>query len=213
MCESIQLICAVIRIGIYSFFRRLCCKGPPPPKPTHSVICLGLAGSGKTTLLTVLSGETADIQPTVGFSIKSLLFEDCIVDVKELGGGDNVRPYWDRYYLGAQGLVLVVDCSADEETMNATKTELKKACEHPELQGLPVLLLCNKQNVEGSRSPQEISKFLEVEAEVKAHRWILQGCSSDSKDGIQEGFLQFNKKVAAYVEESEKTTKPEHNQL
>lgn len=51
----------------FQFFRRICGKAPAAPKPTFSVLCLGLANSGKSTILTLLSGENADgIRPTVG---------------------------------------------------------------------------------------------------------------------------------------------------
>ncbi|KAJ8304983.1 hypothetical protein KUTeg_018566, partial [Tegillarca granosa] len=138
------------------FFRRLCGMGPPPVRPNFTVLCLGLSNSGKSTLLAVLSGESADsIRPTIGFSIKALMFDECFVDVKELGGGDTVRPYWDKYYLGAQGVIFVVDSSADEDSYKIASTELHNALADPELDRLPLLVLCNFQDKPGARKQDE----------------------------------------------------------
>lgn len=86
--------------------RRLCCKPAPEPKPEFSVLCLGFSGAGKSTLLSVLAGEpTDDLQPTMGFAIKAVLTSRGILNVKELGGSDRIRPYWDKYYDGHEAVV------------------------------------------------------------------------------------------------------------
>lgn len=36
--------------------------------------------------------------PTNGFSIKAVQLDRVIFNVKELGGSDKFRPYWDKYY-------------------------------------------------------------------------------------------------------------------
>ncbi|KAM4640064.1 ADP-ribosylation factor-like protein 15 isoform 2-T2 [Amazona ochrocephala] len=60
MSECIQFSFAVCRIGIYTCFRALCCKGPPPPRPEYDLVCIGLTGSGKTSLLSQLCGESPE---------------------------------------------------------------------------------------------------------------------------------------------------------
>ncbi len=70
------------------------------------LLCLGLEGGGKSTLLAELAGETAsETQPTLGFSIKSVLTERAVLNVKELGGGAMIRQYWERYFSGHVGVV------------------------------------------------------------------------------------------------------------
>ena len=46
-----------------------------------------------------------DIQPTMGFSIKAVLTSRAILNIKELGGGARIRPYWDKYYSGHEAIV------------------------------------------------------------------------------------------------------------
>ncbi|KAK3097809.1 hypothetical protein FSP39_013395 [Pinctada imbricata] len=178
--------------------RRLCGFSPPAEKPNLNVLCLGLTKSGKSTLLAVLSGEGLDeVQPTVGFSIKALMFDDCILDVKELGGGENVRPYWDRYFSGSQGVVFVVNSAASEEEMTQANTELHKALADPELDGLPLLLLCNFSDVDGARSTSQVEEKLEVRLETGHRECVIASCSTKDKDSIKSAFLKYNKILMA----------------
>ncbi|KAK3601045.1 hypothetical protein CHS0354_029269 [Potamilus streckersoni] len=194
MCENIQLMWAVIRIGIYSLFRRICCGGSPPVKPNYTVICIGLSKSGKSSILAKLSGESTDnIEPTIGFSIKALIFDNCFLDVKELGGGDNVRPYWDRYYLGTQGIIFVVNSAGSEEELNTTKEEFRKVMENEQLEGFPLLVLCNHQDQEAARSTDEITKLLNLEKQTGERPWAVHGTSANDKSSIKAGFEKLNK--------------------
>lgn len=59
----------------------------------------GLSGTGKTTVLSSLCGEeNSNPEPTNGFAIKAAQLDQVIFNVKELGGSDKFRPYWDKYY-------------------------------------------------------------------------------------------------------------------
>ena len=72
------------------------------------MLCLGFSGAGKSTLLSILAGEaTDDLQPTMGFAVKAVLTSRGILNIKELGGSDRIRPYWDKYYGGHEAVVSV----------------------------------------------------------------------------------------------------------
>lgn len=68
---------------------------------------MGLSGSGKSTLLRLLAGEVVpdSVEPTMGFAIKAVLHREAIFHIKELGGADSIRQYWNRYYYGHEALV------------------------------------------------------------------------------------------------------------
>ncbi|XP_078531197.1 ADP-ribosylation factor-like protein 15 isoform X2 [Lissotriton helveticus] len=156
MSECIQISCAVCRIGIYTCFRALCCKGPPPPRPEYDVVCIGLTGAGKSSLLSQLCSESADnIVPTTGFSIKAVPFQNAILNVKELGGAQNIRKYWSRYYQGSQGVIFVLDSASSEDDLETSRNELHSALQHPQLCTLPFLILGNHQDKPAARSIQE----------------------------------------------------------
>ncbi|XP_025076876.1 ADP-ribosylation factor-like protein 15 [Pomacea canaliculata] len=217
MCESFNILCALCRVGLYALYRRLCCKGPNPTRPNFSILCIGLEGCGKSSILAVLSGDDLHkIEPTVGFSIKALLFEDCILEVKELGGGDKVRPYWDRYFQVFQGIIFVVNSGASEEDLTLAKSELYKALKHTQLRGLPLLVLGNFSDVAGSRSAEDLIKLLELEKDVgDARQWYLHSCNIHDKDRLQEIFQNFNKILTENLEreiEKRKSNSPTHSQ-
>ncbi|XP_050842990.1 ADP-ribosylation factor-like protein 15 isoform X2 [Serinus canaria] len=156
MSECIQLSFAVCRIGIYTCFRALCCKGPPPPRPEYDLVCIGLSGSGKTSLLSQLCSESPEnIVSTTGFSIKAVPFQNAILNVKELGGADNIRKYWSRYYQGSQGVIFVLDSASSEDDLETARNELHSALQHPQLCTLPFLILANHQDKPAARSVQE----------------------------------------------------------
>ncbi|XP_054410977.1 ADP-ribosylation factor-like protein 15 isoform X2 [Pongo abelii] len=137
-------------------FRALCCKGPPPARPEYDLVCIGLTGSGKTSLLSKLCSESPDnVVSTTGFSIKAVPFQNAILNVKELGGADNIRKYWSRYYQGSQGVIFVLDSASSEDDLEAARNELHSALQHPQLCTLPFLILANHQDKPAARSVQE----------------------------------------------------------
>ncbi|XP_068033396.1 ADP-ribosylation factor-like protein 15 isoform X2 [Anomalospiza imberbis] len=138
-------------------FRALCCKGPPPPRPEYDLVCIGLSGSGKTSLLSQLCSESPEnIVSTTGFSIKAVPFQNAILNVKELGGADNIRKYWSRYYQGSQGVIFVLDSASSEDDLETARNELHSALQHPQLCTLPFLILANHQDKPAARSVQEV---------------------------------------------------------
>ncbi|XP_048397752.1 ADP-ribosylation factor-like protein 15 isoform X4 [Stegostoma tigrinum] len=173
-------------------FRAFCCKGPPSPRTEYDVVCVGLTGSGKSSLLTQLCSEsTENIIPTTGFSIKAVPFQNAILNVKELGGADNIRKYWSRYYQGSQGVVFVLDSASSEDDLETARNELHSALQHPQLCTLPFLILANHQDKPAARSLQEIKKYFELEPLARGQQWILQPCSVENMDAVREGFSQF----------------------
>ncbi|XP_056275849.1 ADP-ribosylation factor-like protein 15 isoform X2 [Pseudoliparis swirei] len=173
-------------------FRALCCKGPPPPRPEYDVVCIGLTGAGKTSLLSRLCSEgNGGVGPTTGFSIKAVPFPNAILNVKELGGADNIKKYWSRYYQGSQGVVFVLDSASSDEDLEAARNELHSALQHPQLCTLPFLILANHQDKPAARTPSQVKKYFELEPLARGKRWILEGSTADDLEASKESFGQF----------------------
>uniref|UniRef100_A0A4W5PF97 ADP-ribosylation factor-like protein 15 n=1 Tax=Hucho hucho TaxID=62062 RepID=A0A4W5PF97_9TELE len=183
MSECMHLTLCICRIGAYTCFRTLCCKGQPPPRPEYDLVCIGLTGSGKTSLLSRLCSEATDnIGPTTGFSIKAVPFQNAILNVKELGGADSIKKYWSRYYQGSQGVVFVLDSTSTDEDLEMARTELHSALQHPQLCTLPFLILANHQDKPAARTTQEVgrthtqvhtSTWTNVHTREHTHRYTL----------------------------------------
>ncbi|XP_045551214.1 ADP-ribosylation factor-like protein 15a [Salmo salar] len=143
--------------GESSCFRALCCKGPAPSRPEYDVVCIGLTGAGKSSLLALLCNEGSHgIGPTTGFSIKAVPFPNAILNVKELGGAENIKKYWSRYYQGSQGVVFVLDSASSDEELESARNELHSALQHPQLCTLPFLILANHQDKPAARTPNQV---------------------------------------------------------
>ncbi|XP_070543477.1 ADP-ribosylation factor-like protein 15 [Ptychodera flava] len=187
--EYLGMCCGVCRIFCYTLCRKLCCKPPPVPKQEYPLICLGLSKAGKTTLLALLCGEKADdVQPTQGFNIKALSFKEAVLNVKEIGGNENVRKFWDRYYDGTEGVVFVLDSSCSDEDLQIVVLELHKVLGHAELKGLPLLVLASYQDQSNARNVAQLIKDLQLEEKAVGRKWLVHPCSFTDVESARAGF-------------------------
>jgi len=64
----------------------------------------------------------------------------------DIGGQARFRNMWQRYARGVNAILFVVD-SADESLLENAKTEILALLEKPELASIPILVLCNKNDL------------------------------------------------------------------
>ncbi|XP_019723496.1 ADP-ribosylation factor-like 10 isoform X1 [Hippocampus comes] len=111
----------------------------------RQVLVLGLDGAGKSSVLQGLTpggAKRGRCRPTRGFNFISLSAPACQLDFLEIGGGEDLRPYWLEYLIRTHVLVYVVD-SSDRGRLPLAKLELHRLLRvQPQL---PVVVLGNKQ--------------------------------------------------------------------
>ena len=56
-----------------------------------------------------------------------------------------------------------------------------------ELAGVPLLVFCNKQDIEGALKPEEISEQLGLAGGEKGRDWSVRGSCAVKGEGIEEG--------------------------
>jgi ADP-ribosylation factor-like protein 1 len=56
-----------------------------------------------------------------------------------------------------------------------------------ELNGVPLLVFCNKQDVEGALKPAEISEQLGLAGAEKAREWSVRGSCATKGEGLEDG--------------------------
>lgn len=156
-----------------------CCCAHPTPKSEFSILFLGLNGAGKSTLLAAAAGEdTNNIQTTTGFAIKAILRPKAILNMKELGGSANIRPHWNKYYTPHNSAVVyVIDGAGTMESMNESKAQLKECLSDADFNKLPILIVCNKQDLPYARRQQEIVEFFELESMFHNKPHLITSCS------------------------------------
>ncbi|XP_018804602.1 PREDICTED: ADP-ribosylation factor-like protein 4A [Bactrocera latifrons] len=136
-----------------------------PSQGTLHIVMLGLDSAGKTTALYRLKlDQYLNTVPTIGFNcekVQGILGKAKGIQflVWDVGGQEKLRPLWRSYTRCTDGILFVVD-SVDVERMEEAKMELMRTVKCPDNQGVPVLILANKQDLPGARNPKELEKLL-----------------------------------------------------
>ncbi len=117
---------------------------------------VGLHNSGKTTLLNRISGQdVGNTIPTVGFNMRKVKKGKVSFKMWDLGGQPRFRSLWERYCETCTAIVYVMDAS-DRSAVNDAKKELHELLTKDPLAGIPLLVLANKNDVDGHMTDAEV---------------------------------------------------------
>jgi ADP-ribosylation factor-like protein 2 len=147
-----------------------------------------LDNAGKTTVVKKLCGQSIEeIEPTLGFQIESLQYQNYKLNLWDIGGQSSIRAYWRNYFEQTDGLIWVID-SADLSRLNLVRQELEKLLQQERLAGATLLIWANKQDIEGSLSAQKIVESLGLEeSQFQYRHWSIYPCSAITGEGLVEG--------------------------
>ena len=56
-----------------------------------------------------------------------------------------------------------------------------------ELKGVPLLVFCNKQDIEGAVKPEKISEELGLAGGERGRAWSVRGCCAIKGEGLEDG--------------------------
>ncbi|GAB0098133.1 ADP-ribosylation factor-like protein 4A [Sergentomyia squamirostris] len=174
----------------------------PSAQGTLHIVMLGLDSAGKTTALYRLKfDQYLNTVPTIGFNCEKV--RGAIGKAKganflvwDVGGQEKLRPLWRSYTRCTDGIVFVVD-SVDMERMEEAKMELMRTIKCPDNQGVPLLVLANKQDLPGACEPRELERLLGLhelpstyttEGATAPKMTYIQPACAITGDGLQEGF-------------------------
>lgn len=158
------------------------------------IVVIGLDSAGKTSLLYRLKlREFVETIPTKGFNMERIKVpmgnsktNTTMYQVWDVGGQEKLRPLWKSYTRRTDGLVFVVD-AAETERMEEAKVELHRIARLAENQGVPMLVLANKQDLEGAMSATEVEKVMALHELSSSTLHHTQGCSALDGQGLQPG--------------------------
>jgi ADP-ribosylation factor related protein 1 len=141
-------------------------------KQEYSILLLGLDNAGKTTLLEQIKSiyskdhhPNLRTVPTVGQNVSVIDLPELYLRIWDVGGQHSLRGLWQSYYSSCHAIVFVIDSSdvgdADIETLSKQgmnddddgrlsecKMVLEDVLQNEEAEGVPVLVLANKQDCE-----------------------------------------------------------------
>ena len=156
------------------------------------ILMLGLDGAGKTTVLYKLKlNEIVATIPTIGFNVETVHPTKSVsFTVWDVGGQDKIRVLWKHYFNGSDGLVFVVD-SVDQTRFHEAREELEAILRSEEMNGVPLVILANKQDMPNASTPADIAAKLGLH-ELKDRRWHVQATSALSGSGVYEAMDQLS---------------------
>ncbi|GAB1602300.1 ADP-ribosylation factor-like protein 3 [Argonauta hians] len=169
-------------MGLLSLLRKL----KSQPDKELRLLLLGLDNAGKTTLLKKLaSEEISHITPTQGFNIKTVQAGGFRLNVWDIGGQRKIRPYWKNYFENTDVLIYVID-SSDKKRFEETGEELFQLMEEEKLNGIPLLVFANKQDLMNAADASEIAEGLNLHS-LRDRKWQINPCSAMTGEGIEPG--------------------------
>jgi len=136
----------------------------PPAKYTLALV-RGLPWHTPPTIATEkdLADTLPSSIPTVGFNMKRVQKGHVTLKCWDLGGQPRFRSMWERYCRGVNAIVFIVD-SADTEALPVAKDELHLLLEKPVLEGIPLLVLGNKSDLDDKLSVDELIEALDLKS-------------------------------------------------
>ena len=158
------------------------------------ILMLGLNGAGKTTILNYLDGISDEIPaPTItpSFSAGTNLskgLDGLSISIWDFSGDKRFRLEWSRFVREPQVLLFVVD-SADTSRLTEVSQYLISILQHPKIEGIPVLILANKQDLPSALSLKELAERLSL-AHYTANPCAFQRACSLTGKGLYEAIYK-----------------------
>ncbi|KAB1210721.1 ADP-ribosylation factor-related protein 1 [Morella rubra] len=124
------------------------------------------------------------IVPTVGLNIARIEASNTKLVFWDLGGQPGLRSIWEKYYEEAHAVVYVIDAACPSRFEDA-KSALEKALRHEDLQGAPLLILANKQDLAEAVSAEELGRYLDLK-KLDERVYMFEAVSAYDGMGIKE---------------------------
>lgn len=162
-------------------------------KDEYHVLILGVDKAGKTNVLERLKTlytqniglDPGKILPTVGLNVGRLEAYGFNMIFWDLGGQSGLRSIWDKYFSESHAIVFVVD-AANRTRFEESKTALDRVLASRELLGAPLLVMANKQDLEGAANAQEVADVLGMARIESRQSKVLPVCAYTGQ-GLKEG--------------------------
>lgn len=156
------------------------------------VLILGIDKAGKTTLLEKMKTMYSNVEglppdrivPTVGLNIGRTEVANRKLVFWDLGGQPGLRSIWEKYYEEAHAVIFVVDAACPSRFEDA-KSALEKVLRHEDLQGAPLLILANKQDLPEAVTAEELARYLDLK-KLDERLFMFEAVSAYDGLGIRE---------------------------
>ncbi|KRX04149.1 P-loop containing nucleoside triphosphate hydrolase [Pseudocohnilembus persalinus] len=147
---------------------------------------VGLQNAGKTTLVnTMATGKfEEDTIPTIGLNHRQLKKGKVSMKLYDLGGQPRFRESWEKYCRSADVIIFVVD-SADMSNLDTASTQLHQLISYPSLEGIPLLVLGNKNDLKESLQEQQLVEKMDLKS-IKDRKVACFSISAKANNRIDQ---------------------------
>jgi len=173
-------------------------------KDEFSIIILGLDDAGKTTLLEqtktiftkgYLGMSLSKITTTVGLNLGNIDVGRTRLNFWDLGGQEELQSLWSHYYAECHGVIFVVD-SAARDRIDEAVAAFRKMIVSEHLDGVPLLLLANKQDLSNCLHIDDIKdQFKEAQSLIGSRAMQVMAVSALRGNGVNDGIKWILEKV------------------
>eukprot|EP00118_Oscarella_pearsei_P007696 m.38361 g.38361 ORF g.38361 m.38361 type:complete len:202 (+) comp32568_c0_seq2:41-646(+) len=172
--------------GLWKYLRR---------KDEYYVVILGLDNAGKTTFLEQVKGNYVSsykplpcnkVTATVGLNLAKIDVGSVRLTFWDIGGQHDLQVLWDKYYEECHAVIYVID-STDRERMQESCIAFNSVIEDDSLVAAPLLILANKQDVQGALSVEEIKRyFQDCAGKIQKRDCTVMSLSAINGEGVQK---------------------------
>ena len=106
------------------------------------------------------------------------------ITIWDMGGSTKVRTLWNHYYDEKNAIIYVID-NSNPSSFDLALEWLKKVLNHETTSKLPILILANKQDIEGGSTLFELKEKFGLD-ELNNRIWTILFCSASTGTGIKE---------------------------
>jgi len=165
---------------------------------SYKVVTWGFYGGGSTTGLHQLKlgpGEEVSPFPSIGLEVEKIEVEGTSLIIWDLGGRERFRSVWRTMIRKADALVFYVDSTErGHDRHEFMRDSLDEFLSQVELEGVPILICANKQDLPNAMTAAEVMEALQLSS-LKGHAWHVQPTSTKTGDGLREGMAWLLKEV------------------
>ncbi|GAA5825821.1 hypothetical protein JCM10212_003108 [Sporobolomyces blumeae] len=164
-------------------------------KQEYSVLIMGLDNAGKTTFLEKVKStfnhtpevDPQSIAPTIGQNLGRITLSSSVLQFWDLGGQRDIRSIWPKYYTDCHAVVFVID-STDKERIEECWAIFETIVTDHRVDGVPTLVLANKQDAEGAIPVEEIKQMFNqlIVGKLNVSEGGVLPISALKGDGIRE---------------------------
>ena len=149
------------------------------------ILMIGLENSGKTTILHWLkSNQAVSTSKTVDPNAEKISLKEVKMSIWDIGGPNHNRHLWNHYLTKSQGLIYVID-SSDHARLHESISEFHDFIYKYMLSHMPMLILCNKQDLPNTASPIHLNRKINLGRDL--YNLKIGSCCGLTGEGLHEG--------------------------